>query len=97
VFILDAGLKLFYYAGAGANKAERGKGLELINRIRDNERGARAEVGQASGEGRGRWRGALAVTRVVCRVVWWRVLRSSCCRRIRTTPSSGARWAARWR
>ncbi|CAM9791013.1 unnamed protein product, partial [Chrysoparadoxa australica] len=44
VFILDAGLKLYLYFGAGANKFEKNKGVESINRIKDDERGAKAEI-----------------------------------------------------
>jgi len=43
-FLLDKGLKLFLYSGPEANRAEKAKALELALRIRDNERGGRAEV-----------------------------------------------------
>jgi hypothetical protein len=42
-FLLDKGLKLFLY-GPEANQAEKAKALELALRIRDLERGGRAEV-----------------------------------------------------
>jgi len=44
VFILDLGLKLFVYYGAQANRREKTKALETLQRINDNERGARAEI-----------------------------------------------------
>lgn len=43
-FLLDKGLKLFLYHGSEANRAEKAKALELALRIRDLERGGRAEV-----------------------------------------------------
>ncbi len=43
-FILDAGLQLYLYNGPQANRAEKAKALELILRIRDAERGGRAEL-----------------------------------------------------
>lgn len=43
-FLLDKGLKLFLYHGPEANQAEKAKALELALRIRDVERGGRAEV-----------------------------------------------------
>ncbi|KAG5175370.1 villin [Tribonema minus] len=44
VFILDAGLTLYLYNGAGASRAEKSKGVETITRIKDDERGGRAQV-----------------------------------------------------
>jgi advillin len=44
VFILDAGLKLYLWYGPKANTREKAKGVEVVSRIRDDERGARAEV-----------------------------------------------------
>ena len=44
VFILDAGLKLYQWNGTGANKFEKAKALEVIVRIKDDERGGRAEI-----------------------------------------------------
>lgn len=44
VFILDAGLKIFIYNGATANRHEKAKGLDVANKIRNDERGARAEI-----------------------------------------------------
>jgi advillin len=44
VFILDAGLKIFVYNGATANKHEKAKGLEVASRIRNEERGGRATI-----------------------------------------------------
>lgn len=43
VFVLDAGLKLYQWNGKDANKYEKAKGLDFLNRINNNERGARAE------------------------------------------------------
>lgn len=43
-FILDMGLSLYLYNGATANRQEKGKAVEVIQRIRDNERGGRASV-----------------------------------------------------
>eukprot|EP00952_Eustigmatos_sp_NYUAD-ZCMA_P013830 54501-Eustigmatos_ZCMA.PRE.1 len=36
--------QLFLYNGKDANRQEKAKGLELVHRIRDNERGGRAEI-----------------------------------------------------
>lgn len=44
VFILDAGLKIFIYNGKDANRGEKVKGIEVANKIRNEERGARAEI-----------------------------------------------------
>lgn len=43
-FILDMGLSLYLYNGATANRQEKGKAVEMIQRIRDGERGGRASV-----------------------------------------------------
>lgn len=37
-------LQLFLYNGSGANRAEKAKALELLHRIRDSERGGKAQV-----------------------------------------------------
>lgn len=44
VFILDAGLKLFVFNGPAANKYEKAKGLEVVQHIYNDQRGARAEI-----------------------------------------------------
>eukprot|EP00163_Fabomonas_tropica_P012650 TRINITY_DN23990_c0_g1_i1.p1 TRINITY_DN23990_c0_g1~~TRINITY_DN23990_c0_g1_i1.p1 ORF type:complete len:848 (+),score=337.64 TRINITY_DN23990_c0_g1_i1:44-2545(+) len=44
VFILDNGLKLYQWNGSGANRYEKTKGLEVITRIKDKERGGRATL-----------------------------------------------------
>jgi len=44
VFILDAGLKIYLFFGPTANKYERTKGSEVVQHIKDDERGGRAEV-----------------------------------------------------
>jgi hypothetical protein len=44
VFILDMGLNLFLYFGEHSNKAERSKGLDVINKIRNDDRGGRAVI-----------------------------------------------------
>jgi hypothetical protein len=44
VFILDLGLKLFLYFGAKANQTEKSKGVEFLSRLKDDERGGRAEI-----------------------------------------------------
>lgn len=44
VFILDCGLKLYQWNGKNANKYEKFKALEVVNKINAEERGARAEV-----------------------------------------------------
>ena len=43
VFILDKGLKLFYFAGKFANKAEKTKGFEVISNI-NNSRGKQCNI-----------------------------------------------------
>ncbi len=43
-FILDLGLKLWVWQGEEAGKMEKIKALEVARRIRDEERGGRAEV-----------------------------------------------------
>jgi villin 1/advillin len=44
VFILDAGKKIFQWNGANANKYEKFKGLEMVNKINADERGGKAEL-----------------------------------------------------
>jgi villin 1/advillin len=44
VFILDLGLKLFQWNGKEANKYEKVKGLDMINQIKDQERGGKPQV-----------------------------------------------------
>lgn len=44
VFILDAGLMLYIFFGPTANKFEKGKGLEVLHAIKDDNRGGRAEI-----------------------------------------------------
>jgi len=44
VFILDNGLKLYQWNGKNANKYEKFKALEVINKINAEERGGRAEL-----------------------------------------------------
>lgn len=44
VFILDMGLNLFLYFGESSNKAERSKGLDVINKIKNDDRGGRALI-----------------------------------------------------
>ncbi|CAM9268509.1 unnamed protein product [Phaeothamnion confervicola] len=44
VFILDAGLTLYLWNGPNANKFEKAKGVEMVGRIKDDERGGRAQV-----------------------------------------------------
>ncbi|CAE7522761.1 Gel [Symbiodinium microadriaticum] len=44
VFILDTGLKIFVYNGATANRHEKAKGIDVANKIRNEERGGRAEI-----------------------------------------------------
>ena len=44
VFILDLGLQLFLYNGKDANRAEKRKGYEMIQKIKDDERGGKASV-----------------------------------------------------
>lgn len=43
VFILDMGKKLFQWNGKEANKYEKFKGLELVTKINDDERGGKCE------------------------------------------------------
>jgi hypothetical protein len=42
VFILDAGLKLYQWNGAGASRQEKSKGLDVARKIKDEERSGRA-------------------------------------------------------
>jgi len=44
VFILDAGLKLYQWNGVESSRQEKSKGVEVIRRIKDQERGGRAEI-----------------------------------------------------
>lgn len=44
VFILDAGLTLYQWNGADSNKYERAKALDVVQKIKDDERGGRARV-----------------------------------------------------
>lgn len=44
VFILDAGKKLYQWNGANANKYEKFKALEIVNKINADERGGKAEL-----------------------------------------------------
>ena len=44
VFILDAGLSLYIFNGPTANKFEKAKGLEVLNGIKNDNRGGRAEI-----------------------------------------------------
>lgn len=51
-------LQLFLYNGSGANRAEKAKALELLHRIRDSERGGKAQVvivNEVRGPGRQAW------------------------------------------
>lgn len=43
-FILDKGLKIFIFEGKTANKSEKAKAIEVARQIRDDERGAQAEI-----------------------------------------------------
>ena len=44
VFILDLGMKLFFWPGQEANVNEKAKGMEIIFNIKNGERGAHPEV-----------------------------------------------------
>jgi hypothetical protein len=44
VFILDAGLTLYQWNGAGASRAEKAKGFDISLAIKDEERGGRAAI-----------------------------------------------------
>lgn len=44
VFVLDAGLKIYIYNGRDANRSEKSKGIEVASKIRNDERGGRAEI-----------------------------------------------------
>eukprot|EP00742_Colponemidia_sp_Colp-10_P001498 GILJ01001608.1.p1 GENE.GILJ01001608.1~~GILJ01001608.1.p1 ORF type:complete len:830 (-),score=172.89 GILJ01001608.1:131-2620(-) len=44
VFVLDLGQKLFFWAGADSNRYEKAKGLDVMRKIRDRERGGQAEL-----------------------------------------------------
>lgn len=44
VFILDLGMKLYFWPGKEANVNEKVKGMEIIFNIKNTERGAHPEV-----------------------------------------------------
>ena len=44
VFILDLGLKLFFWPGVDANVSEKVKGMEIVFNIKNGERGAHPVV-----------------------------------------------------
>lgn len=44
VFILDAGLLIYIFNGPKANRQEKAKGVEVATRLRDDERGGRAQI-----------------------------------------------------
>jgi hypothetical protein len=44
VFILDAGLTLYQWNGAGASRAEKAKGMDVALAIKNEERGGRAAI-----------------------------------------------------
>ena len=44
VFILDMGLTIYVWNGKEAGRLEKIKGLDVANRIRDEERGGRAKL-----------------------------------------------------
>jgi hypothetical protein len=44
VFILDIGLDIFIYNGATANRGEKAKGIEVASKIRNEERGGKANI-----------------------------------------------------
>jgi len=44
VFILDAGLTLYQFNGTESSRQEKAKGVEVVKRIRDNERGGKGEI-----------------------------------------------------
>lgn len=44
VFILDMGLQLFLYNGEHANRQEKAKGIDVIRKIKNDERGAKASI-----------------------------------------------------
>ena len=44
VFILDLGMKLYFWPGKDANVNEKVKGMEIIFNIKNGERGAHPEV-----------------------------------------------------
>ncbi len=59
VFILDSGLKLYQWNGKDSNTYERAKAVDFAKRIRDMERGGRAEIMcvDEGGEGEDFWSG----------------------------------------
>ena len=44
VFILDAGLKLYYFPGKDSNNMEKVKGMYVLTSIRNNERLGKADL-----------------------------------------------------
>ena len=44
VFILDLGMKLFFWPGKEANVNEKVKGMEIVFNIKNGERGAHPQV-----------------------------------------------------
>ncbi|EDO28195.1 predicted protein, partial [Nematostella vectensis] len=44
VFILDDGLNIYCWNGSQCSRVERMKGIDVAKRIRDEERGGRAQV-----------------------------------------------------
>lgn len=44
VFILDGGMKIWLWLGSSSGRVERIKGFEVARRIRDEERGGKAEL-----------------------------------------------------
>lgn len=44
VFILDAGMKIWLWLGSKSGRVERIKGYEVARRIRDEERGGKADL-----------------------------------------------------
>jgi hypothetical protein len=44
VYILDKGLKLYQYTGPKAGAMKKVRALQIIIRIKDNERAGRAEI-----------------------------------------------------
>jgi hypothetical protein len=44
VFVLDCGLQIYQWNGKEANRMEKMKGLEVVSRIKDDERGGRAKA-----------------------------------------------------
>ena len=44
VFLLDMGLTIYVWNGSQAGRLERVKGMDIARRIRDEERGGKAEI-----------------------------------------------------